>query len=153
MFSVTELLISLSFEFQNFHLRFQFYRVINHWSACFLKFRSNSITEISHKVALSNSNQASASDSKCKSSASSILTSVDGPPAEARSQSRRTRMIAAFRDQIMKLKVMISCLRFSLVLCFYSSVASFQDLTSEKMKNIWKIAYYFSVNLYCFDME
>ncbi|KAM3339629.1 hypothetical protein P3S68_029498 [Capsicum galapagoense] len=67
--------------------------------------KSNSITEISHKVALSTSNQASASDSKCKSSASSILTSVDGPSVEARSQSRRTRMIAAFRDQIMKLKV------------------------------------------------
>ncbi|KAJ8570477.1 hypothetical protein K7X08_037449 [Anisodus acutangulus] len=51
---------------------------------------SNSVTEIS------------ASNSKGKSSNSSILTVVDGSFVEARSQSRRLKMI---RDQIMKLKV------------------------------------------------
>ncbi|TMW94219.1 hypothetical protein EJD97_010570 [Solanum chilense] len=73
--------------------------------------KSNSMIEISHKVALSNSNSAldldSDSDSnlKSKSSASSILTSVNCSFTEARSQSRRMKMIAAFHDQIVKLKV------------------------------------------------
>ncbi|KAK4725377.1 hypothetical protein R3W88_028156 [Solanum pinnatisectum] len=69
--------------------------------------KSNSIIEISHKVALSNSNSAldSDSNSKSKSSVSSILTSVNCSFTEARSQSRRMKMIAAFHDQIMKLKV------------------------------------------------
>uniref|UniRef100_M1C6T9 HTH three-helical bundle domain-containing protein n=1 Tax=Solanum tuberosum TaxID=4113 RepID=M1C6T9_SOLTU len=71
--------------------------------------KSNSIIEISHKVALSNSNSALDSDSnsnlKSKSSASSILTSVNCSFTEARSQSRRMKMIAAFHEQIVKLKV------------------------------------------------
>ncbi|KAG5583419.1 hypothetical protein H5410_054046 [Solanum commersonii] len=71
--------------------------------------KSNSIIEISHKVALSNSNSAMDSDSnsnsKSKSSASSILTSVNCSFTEARPQSRRMKMIAAFHEQIVKLKV------------------------------------------------
>ncbi|XP_027767974.1 uncharacterized protein LOC107002121 [Solanum pennellii] len=73
--------------------------------------KSNSIIEISHKVALSNSNSVMDSDSdsdsnsKSKSSASSILTSVNCSFTEARSQSRRMKMIAAFHDQIVKLKI------------------------------------------------
>ncbi|XP_049400085.1 uncharacterized protein LOC125864214 [Solanum stenotomum] len=73
--------------------------------------KSNSIIEISHKVALGNSNSAMDSDSnsnsnsKSKSSASSILTSVNCSFTEARSQSRRMKMIAAFHEQIVKLKV------------------------------------------------
>ncbi|MCD9560670.1 hypothetical protein HAX54_019413 [Datura stramonium] len=63
--------------------------------------KSNRKTEISRKVALNNSY----SNAKSNSSASSILTSVDCSFGEARSQSRRMKMIAAFRDQIMKLKV------------------------------------------------
>uniref|UniRef100_A0A3Q7IKV6 HTH three-helical bundle domain-containing protein n=2 Tax=Solanum lycopersicum TaxID=4081 RepID=A0A3Q7IKV6_SOLLC len=71
--------------------------------------KSNSMIEISHKVALSNSNSAldldSDSNLKSKSSASSSLTSVNCSFTEARSQSRRMKMIAAFHDQIVKLKV------------------------------------------------
>ncbi|KAH0724049.1 hypothetical protein KY285_006114 [Solanum tuberosum] len=72
--------------------------------------KSNSIIEISHKVALSNSNSAMDSDSnsnsKSKSSASSILTSVNCCSfTEARPQSHRMKMIAAFHEQIVKLKV------------------------------------------------
>ncbi|XP_049400084.1 uncharacterized protein LOC125864213 [Solanum stenotomum] len=80
--------------------------------------KSNSIIEISHKVALGNSNSAMDSDSnsnsnsKSKSSASSILTSVNCSFTEARSQSRRMKMIAAFHEQIVKLKVTISYLQF-----------------------------------------
>ncbi|XP_049342624.1 uncharacterized protein LOC125806912 [Solanum verrucosum] len=76
--------------------------------------KSNSIIEISHKVALSNSNSALDSDlnSKSKSSASSILTSVSCSITEARSQSRRMKMIAAFHEKIVNLKVMISYLQF-----------------------------------------
>lgn len=71
---------------------------------CFSEyFRSNNAAEISHKVALSNST--SASNSKSKSSDSSIVTAVDGSFTEDKSQSRRTKMIATFREIIMKLKV------------------------------------------------
>ncbi|OIT39523.1 hypothetical protein A4A49_53248 [Nicotiana attenuata] len=63
--------------------------------------KSNSITEISHKVALSNTT----STSKSKSSDSSIVTAVDVSFPEDRSQSHRTKMIAAFRETIMKPKV------------------------------------------------
>ncbi|XP_018629178.2 probable GPI-anchored adhesin-like protein PGA55 [Nicotiana tomentosiformis] len=65
--------------------------------------KSNNAAEISHKVALSNST--SASNSKSKSSDSSIVTAVDGSFTEDKSQSRRTKMIATFREIIMKLKV------------------------------------------------
>lgn len=95
--------------------------------------------EISHKVALSNSNSAldldSDSNLKSKSSASSSLTSVNCSFTEARSQSRRMKMIAAFHDQIVKLKVMISYLQFfaAIVLLFLlnSSFASLHILKIE----------------------